>query len=625
MRKTIPGALLLFFLLSVFVGTAGAVSPQAGEDLILTIPNQDLGLNANVTKAPRVRLARNGQVFPLTVTGFVPGADGQVTCSVPSGLTAGHYYLWVLKGGKWVNLQTLVKVFAPVVNTVTVAGDAIATSALVTLDGLFFSEIPAIFIHYEDSELQPVVQTCTIQGSASVMDTATGASEVQVQIPDLGSNAPTSCVFEVRDQNGSAFVEYANGDGAVIKRGRLIGRSWQNTIKKKDIWDHLLASMAGDDTFKQIASAALLSRTNLWNQHYKYDLEEWNISYWTQDTTGAYVVASGVIIVPEGVTQLPLLSFQHGTMMMKNEAPTLSFGAELGFATTFATTDGFLISVPDHLGLGQASYQMQMNMLHPYCQAGPLGIASADMLLAVKSFMGKQFPNLQLKQKLFLAGYSEGGYATMALHRELDMNTYDLPAVTAAAYLDGPYSLSKVMLDKLMANQPFPVLYFAPYLLVALDRTYNIYGDASEYMAFPYDMSVAPLITGYFSGATVDSQMPPIPRNVLLPSVASQLTGYQGPIYDALLTNDLVPPTPSGGSWKPLGQIDVIHGQTDDCVPSDNLTLARLYFNAVGAPNVTYDSFYTFWANKVPYTTTHVVYCPFAMGRAWKWFHKMAP
>ncbi len=613
------------------MGTAGAVSLQASEGLVLTIPNQDLGLSPNVTKAPKVRLSRRAGLFPLTVTGFVAGHDGEVTCSVPSGLEAGHYSLWVLKSGQWVKADTLVKVFAPVVNSVTVTGNTIQSGAQVTLGGLFFSKTPAVIMHYQNSQLQSVDQSCGIPDSSSAMDVETAASQIQVQMPDLGNDNPASCVFEVQSPNGSAFVYYSNMP--LPSRGQLISSALQNMIKKKDVWDYLIKSLAGTDGWKQIATYGLLSRTELWTQsyEYKYDLQLYNISYWTVDTSGNYVVASGVVIVPENITTVPLLSFQHGTMLMKSEAPTLSDGPELAFAATFAAADGFLVSMPDHLGLGQSAERTQLDLTHPYCQAVPLATAAIDMMDAVKSFLSLQFDdNLQLKDKLFLAGYSEGGYATMALHRELDTTSNDLPPVTASACMDGPYSLSKIMVDKLMANQTFPVLYFAPYLLVAMDRTYNLYSDASEYMNFPYDMTVAPLINGYFSEATVDSQMPPSrkPRDVLLPTVANQLQSYQGPIYDVLLTNDLAPAVIPFGAWKPTVPMRLIHGKRDDCVPYGNLTYAINYFNALQAPLVTDGSFDNSWVTFVydhTPSTYHVLYCPFAMGFAWKYFHEMQP
>jgi hypothetical protein len=188
--------------------------------------------------------------------------------------------------------------------------------------------------------------------------------------------------------------------------------------------------------------------------------------------------------------------------------------------------------------------------------------------------------------------------------------------------MDGPYSLSNVMVDTMMADKPFPVLYFAPYMLVTMNLTYSIYPDPASYIAFPYDITVAPLINGYFSGATVDAQMPPSgkPADMLLPSVALELKGHTGQFYGAIALNDLVPTIPPGNSWKPGAIINLIHGERDDCVPIGNLTYARNYFSAVQFNNYVNSSFDTIYVN-LPGFTKHVLYCPFAMGMAWEWLH----
>ena len=627
-KKLVLSVFVLVCFCTPYVGTAQAVSLQASEGFVLKIPNADLNLNSKVQKAPKVRLQREGRWTALTVSDFIPGTDGNVLCAIPSGLTPGHYSLWSQNNGKWVKSDTLVKVFAPIVTSITVNGGIIQSGAAVDMEGLFFSNAPTVSIHYQvtgNAGLQSIAQNCTTLDSSSVMDAETGAGSLQIQIPQLQSNDIISCSFEIKSPNGSAFIYYSNADNAVNKRGRLISATMQNTVKKKDVWDYLVKALGGDYLYKQILTAGCLWKTKLWNQKYQYDLQLWNITYETIDANGGKVVASGVVIVPQGITQLSLLSFQHGTMLMKKEAPTLSDGPELALAATFATTDGFLASVPDHLGLGQAAYRTQKDLLHPYCEAQPLAIGAADMMIAVKSFMTKQFPTLQLKNKLFLAGYSEGAYATMALHRELDTIIYDLPPVTASACMDGPYSLSKVMLDALMADKQFPVLYFAPYVLVTLDRIYQIYNDDSEYMTFPYDMTVAPLINGYFSSDVVNSEMPASgkPRDLLLPAVVTELSQYTGKIYTVMATNDLAPTIPPQGAWKPTAPIYLIHGERDDCVPYGNTTYAANYFTAVQATNVKVGSFDTIFAS-IPGMTKHVIYCPFAMGIAWDWLHNQS-
>jgi hypothetical protein len=560
------------------------------------------------------------------VTSFVPGTGGQVNCDLPSGLEAGHYSIYVLEGQKWVRMDTLVRVLAPVVLSASVPGGNLQSSSQVTLEGLYFSNSPTVSVHYlapgEVGAPQSISQSLKI--ASAVQDPETGLSQVQVQVQSLGTNNPTSCVFEVQSPNGSAFFNYdANAEPS---RGQFISATKGEYIKKGKVWNYLVESLA-DNFFYKIVTDLVLRATKLVNQSYHYDLQLWNMNYWTIDTSGNLVVASGVVILPQGTQLASLLSFQHGTMLMKVEAPTLSDGPELAFAATFAATDGYVTSVPDHLGLGQAAYRTQMSLTHPYCEAVPLAENAIDMMDALKTLLAQQNPKIALKDKLFMTGYSEGGYATMALHREVETTDNDMPTLIASANMDGPYSLAKVMLDRLMSKtQKFPVLYFAPYLLVAYNKDCDIYPDASYYMQFPYNMTVAPLINGYISESIVNSQMPQsqLPRDALLPSVAAQLDQYTGPIFTQLQRNDLVPINIPLGAWCPKAPAAVIHGRNDDCVPYGNLTAAQTYFNTLQAPHVNYYPIDSWLVDNLP-GMKHALYCPFAMGIAWEYFHNMTP
>lgn len=322
MRGTILGVSLLVCLFCVYSGTAEAVSLQVCEDLALVIPNTDLNLGPNVRKAPKIRLERYGELFPLTVNSFVPGARGAVTCDLPSGLDAGHYSIYVLKGGKWVRAYTLVKVLAPVINSVAVTGGGLGSGAQVTLEGLFFSASPTVSLSLPiaaDGVGAPLSASRGMVSTSAVMDPGTGLSQVTVQLPNFANGSPSSCVFEVQSPNGSAYINY-NGNGAIPSRGDFISATEQNKIGKDDVWDYLLKSLADDPVFRFLTGAVLLT-TELRYQEYQYDLQQWNMNYWTEDTAGNLVVASGVVIVPQGVTQASLLSFQHGTMLMKRKLP----------------------------------------------------------------------------------------------------------------------------------------------------------------------------------------------------------------------------------------------------------------------------------------------------------------
>ena len=48
-----------------------------------------------------------------------------------------------------------------------------------------------------------------------------------------------------------------------------------------------------------------------------------------------------------------------------------------------------------------------------------------------------------INEQLFITGYSQGGYASMAVHKYLENPS--IHEVTAASHMSGPYNLSHVM------------------------------------------------------------------------------------------------------------------------------------------------------------------------------------
>jgi hypothetical protein len=99
MKKAVCSGLFLFCFFSLCSSAAAAVALQASEDFLLKVPNRELALSAKATKAPQVLLEWMGQVFPLKVTGFLAGEDGEVICKLPPKLTAGIYRVEVHHNG----------------------------------------------------------------------------------------------------------------------------------------------------------------------------------------------------------------------------------------------------------------------------------------------------------------------------------------------------------------------------------------------------------------------------------------------------------------------------------------------------------------------------------------------
>ena len=120
---------------------------------------------------------------------------------------------------------------------------------------------------------------------------------------------------------------------------------------------------------------------------------------------------------------------------------------------------------------------------HPYEHGNSLGSTSYDMLKATKEFLTNE--KVKANNKLFLLGYSEGGYATLALQKYLE-NKGDL-SITHS--LPGAGAYNKTEFSKNILNQDIELPHMANYLwvLYTYNRIYeNLRRPWSDYVVAPY-------------------------------------------------------------------------------------------------------------------------------------------
>jgi hypothetical protein len=167
----------------------------------------------------------------------------------------------------------------------------------------------------------------------------------------------------------------------------------------------------------------------------RYGVDIYKILYKTPNENGELVKASGLFFIPQNFKgSMPVISYQHGTIIKKTDAPSNLKGEYiigLGLAC-----DGYAVSMPDYLGLGEGEGR------HLYLHAETEASASIDMLRAGKQYAREH--NIALNDMLFLAGYSQGGHATMAMHKMIQEKYTDEFTVTASAPMSGPNDLGGI-------------------------------------------------------------------------------------------------------------------------------------------------------------------------------------
>lgn len=297
----------------------------------------------------------------------------------------------------------------------------------------------------------------------------------------------------------------------------------------------------------------------------------YKLVYQTVDAAGNPTQASGALVVPDGITNaLPLVSYQHGTITVKSEAPS-SMTGEIIVGVAFGSS-GYAVVLPDYLGMGDSPG------LHPYHHAQTEASAVIDMLRAAKSFCATNAT--PLNGQLFLLGYSQGGHATMAAHRELERNfTNELP-LTAVAPMAGAYDLSGTILNDFLSDRVMPNPYYCAYLVMAYRDTYHWTNALTDILLPRYATNLPGLFDGYHSGGLINAQLSSQPKTMFQPAFLDSLRNDPNNIFRATLrANDAYP-------WTPKAPTKLLHCHADQDVPYANSQVAYDYFQAHSATQV---------------------------------------
>jgi len=183
----------------------------------------------------------------------------------------------------------------------------------------------------------------------------------------------------------------------------------------------------------------------------RYSVTSYRLEYLTTDADGKEVRASGMVSVPQkpAGSKSPVLSYQHGTIFRDAEAP--SNNAVASEVAVVLASLGYIVLAPDYVGFGASN-----KTPHPYLLSGPSAAATVDFLTAARTWRSQA--NVADNGQLFLTGYSEGGYVTMAAHRAMQAggssHLQNLRMVVPGA---GPYNVQTTMdglVDLVRDEQP---------------------------------------------------------------------------------------------------------------------------------------------------------------------------
>jgi len=172
-------------------------------------------------------------------------------------------------------------------------------------------------------------------------------------------------------------------------------------------------------------------------------VDVYHLEYETVGGQGEATTASGALMVPGGVDPScqggrPIVLYAHGTSTLQTYNIANLPGATgnvndegVLLAAVFAA-QGYIVVAPNYAG-----YDTSTLTYHPYLVAAQQSHDMMDALAAARSALGVLGVNGG--SKLFITGYSQGGYVALATLRAMQAAGQ---SVTAAAPMSGPYALS---------------------------------------------------------------------------------------------------------------------------------------------------------------------------------------
>jgi hypothetical protein len=358
-------------------------------------------------------------------------------------------------------------------------------------------------------------------------------------------------------------------------------------------------------------------------------VDVYQIQYATVGGMGEATTASGALMVPTGSDSScqgprPVLLYAHGTTANKDfniaNITTSDNSEGLILAAIFAAK-GYIVVASNYAG-----YDTSTLPYHPYLNADQQSKDMIDALAAATSALPLSTATSVVSNgKLFITGYSQGGYVAMATHRAMQAAGMK---VTASAPMSGPYALSAfgdaIFMGEVSGRAPLNV----SLIIESYQHSYgNVYKAATDVFEAPYAPgieSLLPTTVGasalYSSGKLPQDQLfsstPPSPdyasmtpattpanlapvfaigfgtNNLITNSYRlSYLQDAQASPDGGFptTTNDLPPPMPANGfrqdlktndlrNWSPAAPMLVCAGDSDPTVLYLNTQLMQGYW-----------------------------------------------
>jgi len=264
----------------------------------------------------------------------------------------------------------------------------------------------------------------------------------------------------------------------------------------------------------------------------KCGIDFYYFQYQTVGAKGEQTTASGAIMVPNGSAtgcsgKLPILLYTHGTASTKsynianpadsnNEAwSTASGGSEGPIVAAMYAAQGYIVVASNYAG-----YDVSPLPYHPYLVGAQQSQDVINALTAARTALKGGLSGASDSGKLFITGYSQGGYVAMATYRA--MQAANMP-VTAVSPMSGPYALEAFGDASVFGEVTLGSTVEYTFVIDAYQHAYgDLYNATTDVFSSTYATGIDTLLPGSYSFSGLVSAGK-VPQTALFSNTATGL------------------------------------------------------------------------------------------------------
>lgn len=306
--------------------------------------------------------------------------------------------------------------------------------------------------------------------------------------------------------------------------------------------------------YSPLQSRALLMLAGVKGVPVRHAVDCWQVVYPSRDSAGAPIRLSGLLALPRGAQARGLASWQHGTTTSRQDVPSTLAAEGLAAAILFAG-NGHATVAADYIGLGVSG------LTHTYYAVDDTARAVIDLI-----DVARRVPGVPDKPP-FLAGFSQGGHATLAVQQTLEAAGR---SVLGSAAVAGAFNLRTISFGEALKGQATQASLYLAYLARGQAARYG--RPLESVLTAPMAALARRLFDQPHKPDEIIAALPKDPRTLFDPAFLEAFDrGGQHWFLDALATNEV-------SYFTPRAPVRLFHGASDiDVSPRESRVTAEMF------------------------------------------------